>query len=109
MVRGAGEPLIFTVPRRPANAARPRPGVSEKRCTASAGAAPGTPMERGAADRNSNRLRVTAERSDAASGQRRLTADVTLAPLGPGDYVIELSVTDGSQQKKTLVAIRVTQ
>ena len=51
---------------------------------------------------------VTGERTDAASGQRWLTADVTLAPLGAGDYVVELTVTQGSEQKKTLVAIRVT-
>src|SRR4029078_11668577 len=28
------------------------------------------------------------ERADAATGQRWLTADVTLAPLGPGDFVV---------------------
>jgi hypothetical protein len=52
---------------------------------------------------------VSGERTDAATGQRWLTADVTLAPLGPGDYVIELTTAAGSQQSKTLVAIRVTQ
>jgi VWFA-related protein len=52
---------------------------------------------------------VTGERTDAATGQRWLTADVTLAPLGPGDYVIELSVVKGSETQKSLVAIRVTQ
>ena len=49
------------------------------------------------------------ERTDSASGQRWLTADVTLAPLGAGDYVIELTSTAGGEQKRTLVAIRVTQ
>ena len=38
-----------------------------------------------------------------------LTADITLAPLGAGDFVVELSVTQGSELKKTLVGIRVTQ
>jgi hypothetical protein len=52
---------------------------------------------------------VVGERTDAATGQRWLTADVTLAPLGPGDYVVELTTTTGSEQKRTLVAIRVTQ
>ena len=52
---------------------------------------------------------VTGERTDAATGQRWLTADVTLAPLGPGDYLVELSVTRGSDTRKSLVAIRVTQ
>jgi len=49
------------------------------------------------------------ERTDAATGQRWLTADITLAPLGPGDYVVELTTAAGSEQKKTLVALRVTQ
>jgi len=49
------------------------------------------------------------ERTDDATGQRWLTADVTLAPLGAGDYVIELTSTTGADQRRTLVAIRVTQ
>ena len=49
------------------------------------------------------------ERSDSGSGQRWLTADVTLAPLGAGDYLIELKSTAGAEQRRTLVAIRVTQ
>jgi VWFA-related protein len=52
---------------------------------------------------------VAGERTDAATGQRWLTADITLAPLGPGDYVVELTITKGSEQQKTLTAIRVTQ
>jgi VWFA-related protein len=63
-------------------------------------------------DRNGNKTVVpvaVAERSDTATGQRWLTADITLAPLGPGDYVVELTTTKGSEQQKTLVAIRVTQ
>ena len=52
---------------------------------------------------------TTGERTDASTGQRWLTADITLAPLGPGDYVVELTTTVGNEQKKTLVAIRVTQ
>jgi hypothetical protein len=49
------------------------------------------------------------ERTDSGSGQRWLTADVTLAPLGAGDYLIELKSTAGAEQLRTLVAIRVTQ
>jgi hypothetical protein len=63
-------------------------------------------------DRNGTKtaIPVTAgERTDSASGQRWLTADVTLAPLGAGDYVIELTSTAGPEQRRTLVAIRVTQ
>jgi len=73
----------------------------------------GGPVWSGAVlDRNGNKTAVpvaTAERTDAAGGQRWLTADITLAPLAAGDYVVELTVTQGSEQKKTLVAIRVTQ
>jgi hypothetical protein len=62
-------------------------------------------------DRNGTKTAVSVtvgERTDNASGQRWLTADVTLAPLGVGDYVIELTSIAGSEQKRTLVAIRVT-
>jgi VWFA-related protein len=63
-------------------------------------------------DRNGNATPVpvvAGERSDGATGQRWLTADITLAPLGPGDYVVELTMATGSGQQKTLTAIRVTQ
>lgn len=36
-----------------------------------------------------------------------LVADVNLAPLGPGDYVIELSVSAGGKTTRTKIAIRV--
>ena len=48
------------------------------------------------------------ERTDASSGQRWLTADITLAPLGPGDYVISLTTTESNQNAQRLLAIRVT-
>ena len=64
-------------------------------------AAAGTPVWTGALlDRNGTKTVVpvvTGERTDAATGQRWLTADVTLAPLGPGDYVVELSIAKGSR------------
>jgi hypothetical protein len=73
----------------------------------------GAPVWSGALlDRNGKATVVpvtTGERTDAATGQRWLTADLTLAPLGPGDYVVELTTGASGQQKKTLVAIRVTQ
>ena len=47
---------------------------------------------------------TTGERTDAQTGQRWLTADVTLAPLGAGDYVVEVAI--GSDQK-VVTAIRV--
>jgi VWFA-related protein len=76
-------------------------------------AATGAPVWTGMLlDRNGTKTAVpvvAGERTDAATGQRWLTADITLAPLGPGDYVVELTITSGSQQNKTLTAIRVTQ
>ena len=51
---------------------------------------------------------TTGERTDAATGQRWLTADVTLAPLGPGDYVISLTTTEPNQNAQRLVPIRIT-
>jgi hypothetical protein len=52
---------------------------------------------------------VTAgERTDAQTGQRWLTADVTLAALGAGDYIIEFTTGDAAAQKKVMTAIRVT-
>jgi VWFA-related protein len=51
---------------------------------------------------------TTGERTDA-TGQRWLTADLILAPLGAGDYAIELTVQSGAEPVKILKAIRVTQ
>jgi VWFA-related protein len=39
----------------------------------------------------------------------RLTADINLAPLGPGDYVLELIAGAGGKTEKRLLAIRVAQ
>jgi hypothetical protein len=76
-------------------------------------AAAGAPGWTGALlDRNGTKtvVPVTAgERTEASTAERWLTADITLAPLGAGDYVIELTSTVGTEQKRTLVAIRVTQ
>ena len=51
---------------------------------------------------------TTGERTEAATGQRWLIADVTLAPLGAGDYAIELTVQRAGEPAKILKAIRVT-
>jgi hypothetical protein len=48
-----------------------------------------------------------AGRTDDA-GTHWLTADITLAPLGASDYVIELSFTAAGTEHKTVTAIRVT-
>jgi VWFA-related protein len=62
-------------------------------------------------DRNGQALQVPVtigERTDTATGQRWLTADVTLAALGSGEYVIEVSAAGAGAEQKTLTAIRVT-
>jgi hypothetical protein len=50
---------------------------------------------------------VLSERNDAAEGLRWLVADVNPAPLGPGDYVIELSATLGSKSDVVVTAVRI--
>jgi VWFA-related protein len=47
------------------------------------------------------------ERTDAASGQRWITADLVLAPLSPGDYGIEVAM-QGAQEQRVVTAVRVT-
>jgi hypothetical protein len=47
---------------------------------------------------------VLGERADDRAGQRWVTADLTLAPLAPGDYVVEI-VPAG--EAPILTAIRV--
>ena len=61
-------------------------------------------------DRNGTALELPvtiSERTDPA-GQRWLSADVTLAALGAGDYLVELSTSAGAVTRKVLTAIRVT-
>jgi hypothetical protein len=57
-----------------------------------------------------------AERTDSdADGARRLqpsaprwlTADLTLAPLASGDYIVELTVLTANAEQRTVTAIRV--
>jgi hypothetical protein len=60
-------------------------------------------------DRNGQPLQppvTISERKDEATGQRWVTADVTLAPLGAGDYVIEVQLTGGTEER-VLTPIRV--
>jgi hypothetical protein len=61
-------------------------------------------------DRNGNAMELPvalSERTDA-TGQRWISADVTLAPLAPGDYIIELSGTAAGKPQVLLTAFRVT-
>jgi hypothetical protein len=62
-------------------------------------------------DRTGKRLGVpvaTGVRTDGANGQKWLTADLVLAPLGAGDYIIELTLTRGGAQQRVLSAFRVS-
>ena len=61
-------------------------------------------------DRGGEPLQVpvtVAERTDAASGQRWITADLVLAPLSPGDYAVEVTI-QGAQEQRVVTAVRVT-
>jgi len=51
---------------------------------------------------------VVGARVDEATGQRWITADVTLAPLGAGDYVVEVTIEEAGTTRRVLTAIRVT-
>lgn len=115
-VRGQGEPLIFHRGPSTGNQLQPSSGrvfPRSDRLRLELEATSASPGWSGVLlDRNGNRTAVpvaTSERTDAGTGQRWLVAEITLAPLGAGDYVVELNATEGAQQKKTLVAIRVTQ
>jgi hypothetical protein len=112
--RGDGEPVIFHRGPTTGNTLQPADGrvfPRSSRVRMEMEAAPADPVWTGVLlDRNGNKTIVpvaVGERTDATAGQRWLTADISLAPLGAGDYVVELTATSGPQQKKTLVAIRV--
>jgi hypothetical protein len=48
------------------------------------------------------------ERTDQATGQRWMTADLTLAALAPADYAIEITVAAPDGELRTITAIRVS-
>jgi hypothetical protein len=50
---------------------------------------------------------IAASPMDEADGSRWLSAQATLAPLAPGDYLIEITATAGGTQQRTLTAFRV--
>jgi hypothetical protein len=59
-------------------------------------------------NRQGEALPVPVAVSERAEGDRTvLTADLQLAPLAPGDYVIELSTTRGEKTRQQWLAIRV--
>jgi VWFA-related protein len=114
--RVKGDPLVSHRGPSTGNQIQPAPGRVFPRSTRirmELEADAGAPLWTGVVlDRNGTKTAVpvtASERTDAATGQRWLVADVTLAPLGLGDYVVELSIVKGSETQKTLVAFRVTQ
>jgi len=114
--RAAGDPLVFHRGPSTGNQMQPAEGrifPRSDRLHLELEAQGGTPLWAGALlDRAGTKTVVpvtVGERTDAATGQRWLTADVTLAPLGAGDYAVELTSTIGTEQKRTLVGIRITQ
>jgi VWFA-related protein len=50
---------------------------------------------------------VVSERTDDASKQRLAVADLTLAPLAQGEYVLELAVTQGERKESAAFAFRI--
>jgi VWFA-related protein len=63
-------------------------------------------------DRTGKRLAVpvsTGVRTDASTGQKWLTADLVLAPLGAGDYIVELTFTQSGAKQRVLSPFRVAQ
>jgi VWFA-related protein len=108
----AARPLIFR--RGPSTANRVVPAADVRFARADRlrlelpaveGAKPGTAR---LLDRTGKPLQVplaVGERTEAASGQRWITADLALAPLAAGDYAIE-QAPDGME--KVITAIRVT-
>jgi VWFA-related protein len=74
----------------------------------SAGAKPGAAR---LLDRAGNPLEIpvaVTQRADEASGQQWIVADLTLAPLAPGDYAIEIPFTSADAERRVLTAIRLT-
>lgn len=48
------------------------------------------------------------ERTDEGTGQRWITADITLGPLSPADYVVEIVLDRDGVEKKVLTPVRVS-
>jgi hypothetical protein len=47
-------------------------------------------------------------RVDEATGQQWIVADLSLAPLAPSDYAIEIAFTSGDAEQRVVTAIRLT-
>jgi hypothetical protein len=61
-------------------------------------------------DRNGQKLQLAVEstrREDAEPSLRWASADLALAPLAPGDYVVRTAILQGSNRNETLTAFKV--
>jgi VWFA-related protein len=61
-------------------------------------------------DRNGQRLQLAVEstrREDTEPSLRWASADLALAPLAPGDYVVRTAILQGSNRNETLTAFKV--
>jgi VWFA-related protein len=111
---GLPEPLIFRRGLSTANRLQPAANLvfarsDRVRCEVPIGAADKTGTGR-LLDRTGQPSPVPvaiSERTDAATGERWMVADIALAALGAGDYVIDLSAVSEAGEKKVLTAIRV--
>jgi len=111
---GLGRPLIFR--RGPTTANRLRPAATFRFSRAerarlelpiAAGVTPGAGR---LLDRTGQPLAVPitiGERADDQSGQRWLTAEISLASLAAGDYGIEVTATATGGEQRSITAIRV--
>lgn len=111
---GSGDPIVFHRGPTTGNQlvkAQARVFSRSERVRLELQAPAGAPLWAGALlDRAGKRTPVpvaVSERTDPATSQRWFLADVTLAPLGPGDYVIEMTRPAGDPAK-VLTGIRVT-
>jgi VWFA-related protein len=114
LAQGTVQPLLFR--RGPATGNRPVPAATfqfsrtERVRLEFPVGADARPASGRLLDRTNQPLGIpvaVAERTDAPSGQRWLTADVTLAALAFGDYAVELTIASGAGEQRVLTAIRV--
>ena len=111
--RAAGEPLVLHRGPTTGNVyqhADARVFARSERLRFEMDAASGDSLSGSLLTRTGTRLTIPVPTSERMDGEKRiLLADLTLAPLGAGDYVVELTITTGSEHRTVLTAIRVTQ
>jgi len=109
-----GDPAMYRATPAPASPLRPTADPSYRRTERAhiewAVGAAGNTREARLLDRAGQKLDVPVTLATREAGDRTvIAADVNLAPLSAGDYVIELIVNAGSSSERALVAFRVIQ